>query len=72
MFKGLEEVSSVFPPIPFVMVVLNLFSRDCLQAQLVWNIISKPASISNSFTLDWQGWLHAHLNCKLITYKGIT
>ncbi|KAL6184070.1 hypothetical protein ACLB2K_045474 [Fragaria x ananassa] len=52
--RGFTSVSSCSICNGAAETFLHLF-RDCPQAQLVWNTISKPTFISNSFTLDWQG-----------------
>ncbi|KAL6183859.1 hypothetical protein ACLB2K_045269 [Fragaria x ananassa] len=38
---------------------------------MVWNSLSKPVAINNSFAFDWQDWFHTQLKWKIITHKSI-
>ncbi|XP_004306074.1 PREDICTED: putative ribonuclease H protein At1g65750-like [Fragaria vesca subsp. vesca] len=49
---------------------LHLF-RDCPRSVLIWNAFVKPGSISQSFSLDWNGWIQAQLHCHSFTSNNI-
>ena len=37
----------------------------------IWRAIPKPGTISNSFSLDWNSWLFAQLNCQIVIKHNI-
>ncbi|XP_004300035.1 PREDICTED: uncharacterized protein LOC101293591 [Fragaria vesca subsp. vesca] len=37
--------------------------RACPRSMQIWRAFPKPDIISNSFSLDWNGWINAQLHC---------
>ena len=38
--------------------------KDCPAARSVWNSFTLPHSVRGTFSMNWEGWLQAHLHCK--------
>ncbi|XP_004289445.1 PREDICTED: putative ribonuclease H protein At1g65750-like [Fragaria vesca subsp. vesca] len=45
--------------------------RDCPRSQAIWNSILRPGSITNSFSLDWNGWISAQFHCHVVIKNNI-
>ncbi|KAL6199672.1 hypothetical protein ACLB2K_029455 [Fragaria x ananassa] len=45
--------------------------RDCPRSQAIWNSILSPGSITNYFSLDWNGWISAQFHCHVVIKNNI-
>ncbi|XP_024171911.1 uncharacterized protein LOC112177904 [Rosa chinensis] len=50
---------------------LSHLFKDCPAVYCIWNSFSLPESVWNTFNMDWEGWLNAHLHCTTKISAGV-